>query len=141
MQLFRTTKRTVRYVEADILDEEDDGDGQELNMESDRVGNKVMAPTPNKKPKVLRKQKAGTKVKDTEEPVVKEVDDLPESSRSKSSKKETKKANKKGKKGTKGRRIDSLKCAVTENIHTPLMEGFRFCTEFSFILCFYNFNF
>ena len=63
MQLFRTTKRTVRYVEADILDEEDDGDGQELNMESDRVGNKVMAPTPNKKTKGFKETKGWYKSK------------------------------------------------------------------------------
>ena len=88
----------MRYVEADILDEEDDDD-----VEDDKVGNKVTAPTPNKKPKALKQHKTSTKAEDTEEPAMKEADDLPANSKSKPSKKETKKSNNKRKKGRKGR--------------------------------------
>ena len=88
----------MRYVEADILDEEDDDDD-----EDDKVGNKVTAPTPNKKPKASRKDETSMKAEDIEEPAMKEADDLPVNSNSKSSKKETKKTNNKRKKGRKGR--------------------------------------
>ena len=87
----------MRYVEADILSEED-SDVEEV----DNMASKIITPTPNKRPKVLKNEKAA-KAEDTKEPAVEEVD-LQENSKSKSAKKETKKKTNKKKKGRKGRR-------------------------------------
>ena len=95
---FRTTKRTVRYVEADIPSDDDDNDVKELNMDSNNAFRKVVATTPNKKPRIFRKQETDAKAEDTEEKAVKD-DNLPETRKSKVAKKETKKTKKKGRKG------------------------------------------
>jgi len=96
----RTSKRTVRYVEADILSEED-SDVEEVN----NMASKIATPTPNKRPKVLKNEKTA-KAEDTKEPAVEEAD-LQENSKSKSAKKETKKKTNKKKKGRKGKQVPS----------------------------------
>ena len=80
----------MRYVEADILSEED-RDVEEVN----NMASKIATPTPNKRPKVLKNEKIAKAVEEV---------DLQENSKSKSAKKETKKKTNKKKKGRKGRR-------------------------------------
>lgn len=95
--LFRSTKRPVRYIEAELLSEEGGSDVEEVCKDSSNVTSTVTVPSPVKKPKVSMKEKTTTLVEDKESSDVKE-DEPRESSKPKTTKKEAKKKKKKSKK-------------------------------------------
>ena len=51
----RSTKRPVRYIEAEVLSEEDGGDTELLARDSDNVTDKVVETCPTKKAKVSKR--------------------------------------------------------------------------------------
>ena len=52
---FRSTKRPVRYIEAEVLSEEDGSDTELLARDSDNETDKVTEPCPTKKAKVSKR--------------------------------------------------------------------------------------
>lgn len=100
---FRSTKRPVRYIEAEVLSDEDGSDTEVVSQDTSNETNKVTVPSPIKKPKVSNNlEEKATLIEDKESTDVKERE-LQESSKTKKTKKEakTKRASKK-KKGKKG---------------------------------------
>lgn len=105
----RSTKRPVRYIEAEVLSEEDGSDTELVRKDSNNEASKITASSPIKKPKVSNKEKKATPAEDNESTGVKE-NELQESSKPKTTKKEanTKNASKK-KKWKKG---ETTKCQL-----------------------------
>ena len=97
----------MRYVEAEVLSEEDGSDAEQVSKDSNSETNMAAAmPSPVKKPKVSKKDETTTLVEDMESNNVKEGQIIQKSSKPKTTKKEAKKKKKSkkktGKKGEEG---------------------------------------
>ena len=82
----RSTKRPVRYIEAEVLSEEDGSDTELVRKDSNNEASKITASSPIKKPKVSKQEKKATPAEDNESTGVKE-NELQESSKPKTTKK------------------------------------------------------
>lgn len=105
----RSTKRPVRYIEAEVLCEEDGSDTEVVSQETTNETNMVTMPSPIKKSKVTNKEKKGRLIEDKESTDVIECE-VQESSKTKKSKKEAKK--KKASKKKKGKKGKTTRCLL-----------------------------